>query len=415
MKKSIIRSILDTDLYKLTMMQAIVQLFPNHKVRNAFINRGKTQFPTGFDSRLRQEIKKMEELALTEREENFLLTKLTFFKKTFVDLLRGYRFDSSEVGVTQSGGDLTVTIEGYWYRTVLWEVPLMALICELYYEMTGEEINSRDVRQKNNIEKGKLFYSNNMKVADFGTRRRYSFDNQLEVVTDLKSCFGSKDFLVGTSNVLIALELGLTPIGTHAHEWFMFHAVEYGYTRANYRALDNWVEVYQGDLGIALSDTFTTEDFFRCFDKKFAKLFDGVRHDSGDPFEFADKVVAHYQKLGIDPSTKTIVFSDGLNPELAVEIYKYCRNIGAGANTPGVPGIRTSFGIGTNFSNDVGVKALNIVIKITHVLVGDVWVDTVKLSDNPIKHTGTEKEIQLCKDTLRIATVTKELSGVKMN
>jgi nicotinate phosphoribosyltransferase len=194
----------------------------------------------------------------------------------------------------------------------------------------------------------------------------------------------------------------------------MFHAVEYGYTRANYRALDNWVEVYQGDLGIALSDTFTTEDFFRCFDKKFAKLFDGVRHDSGDPFEFADKVVAHYQKLGIDPSTKTIVFSDGLNPELAVEIYKYCKKIGINPSM-GIPGIRTSFGIGTNFTNDVGVKALNIVIKITHVLIGDVWVDTVKLSDNPIKHTGTDKEIKLCKDTLRIATVKKELSGVKVS
>lgn len=413
MSKGIIRSILDNDLYKFSMMQAIVQLFPNHKVRYAFINRGKTEFPAGFDSRLRQEIKKMEELALTEKEENFFLTKLSFFKKTFVDLIRGYRFDSSEVGVTQNGGDLTVTIEGYWYRTVLWEVPLMALICELYYQMTGEEINPRYVREKNNIEKGKLFQMNSMKVADFGTRRRYSFDNQLEVVKDLKSCFLSEKFLVGTSNVLIAMELGLTPIGTHAHEWFMFHAVEYGYTRANYRALENWVEVYQGDLGIALTDTFTTDDFFRCFDKKLAKLFDGVRHDSGDPFEFADKVVAHYEKLVIDPSTKTIVFSDGLNPELAVEIHKYCKKIGINTSM-GIPGIRTSFGIGTNFTNDVGVKALNIVIKITHVLVGDVWVDTVKLSDNPIKHTGTDKEIQLCKDTLRIKSATKELAEVKV-
>ncbi len=407
--KGIIRSILDTDLYKLTMMQAIIHLFPNHKVRYKFINRGKTQFPAGFDVRLRQELKKMESLALSEKEENFLLTKLSFFKKTFVDLLRGYRFDSSEVGVTQSGGDLTISIEGYWYRTVLWEVPLMALICELYFEMTGEEINPRDIREKNNIEKGKLFYENNMKIADFGTRRRYSFDNQMEVVKDLKACFGSRDFLAGTSNVFIAMELGMTPMGTHAHEWFMFHAVEYGYTRANYRALDNWVEVYQGDLGIALSDTFTTEDFFRCFDKKFAKLFDGVRHDSGDPFEFADKVFAHYKKLGIDPSTKTIVFSDGLNPQLAVDIYQYCKKLGI---TPSIssPGIRSSFGIGTNFTNDIGVKPLNIVIKITQVLVGDVWVDTVKLSDNPIKHTGTDKEIQLCKDTLRINTINKKLA-----
>jgi nicotinate phosphoribosyltransferase len=396
--KGMIRSILDTDLYKLTMMQAIMFLFPNRIVRYLFINRGKTQFPIGFDSRLRQELKKMEELSLTEKEESFLY-KLPFFKRAFVEFLRGYKFDSSEVGVTQNGGELTVTIQGYWYRTVLWEVPLMALISELYFEMTGQEIEQRNVRENKNIEKGKLFYQNSLKVADFGTRRRYSFDNQLEVVTDLKSCFGSDKFLVGTSNVFIAMELGLTPIGTHAHEWFMFHAVEYGYTRANFRALENWVQVYEGDLGIALSDTFTTEDFFRVFDKKFAKLFDGVRHDSGDPFEFADKVVAHYKKLGIDPSTKTIVFSDGLNPELAVEIYKYCNKLGINfADSK----IRTSFGIGTNLTNDVGVKPLNIVIKITQVLIGDVWVDTVKLSDNPGKHTGTPDEIDLCKRTLRL-------------
>lgn len=398
-----IRSILDSDLYKFSMMQAIFFLFPSRLVKYQFINRGKTQFPVGFDSRLRQELKKMEELSLSEKEEKFL-SKLSFFKRAFIEFLRGCRFDSSEVGVTQIGGELTVTIQGYWYRTVLWEVPLMALISELYFEMTGQEIDSREVRQKKNIEKGILFYQNSLKVADFGTRRRYSFDNQMEVVSDLKSCFGSKDFLVGTSNVFIAMELGLTPIGTHAHEWFMFHAVEYGYTRANFRALENWVEVYQGDLGIALSDTFTTEDFFRVFDKKFAKLFDGVRHDSGDPFEFVDKVVAHYKKLGIDPSTKTIVFSDGLNPDLAVEIYKYCNKLGVNVADSK---IRTSFGIGTNLTNDVGVKPLNIVIKVTEVLIGDIWIDTVKLSDNPGKHTGSEDEIDLCKRTLRLDTLKK--------
>jgi len=382
MKKSIIRSILDTDLYKLSMCQSIVQLFPNHKVRYAFINRGKTQFPSGFDSRLRQEIKKMEELALTEREENFLLTKLSFFKKTFVDLLRGYRFDSSEVGVTQSGGDLTVTIEGYWYKTVLWEVPLMALICELYYEMTGEEINSRDVREKNNIEKGKLFQINSMKVADFGTRRRYSFDNQLEVVTDLKSCFGSKDFLVGTSNVFIAMELGMTPIGTHAHEWISGIAALMGYNYANKNMMEAWVSVYQGDLGIALTDTFGLNSFLKDFDKKYAKLFDGVRHDSGDPFIFTDKIVEHYNNLSIDPMSKTIVFSDGLNPQLAVDINKYCKDK-----------IKTSFGIGTNFTNDVGVTALNIVIK----LVSINEMDVIKLSDNPGKHTGNKEMIEIVK------------------
>lgn len=390
----IIRSIIDNDLYKMTMQQAVVQLFPRSYVRYRFIMRGDTKFPDGFDIRLRQELKKMENLSLTAEEAMFLSLKCgEFLTPTYIDLLKGYRYDSTEVGIFQENGNLKIDITGFWYKTILWEVPLMALISELYFKMTGEVYDDKSTRQKNNLSKGKKFYEHSMKVADFGTRRRFSYDNQYEVVDDLKnSVFGGDDYLVGTSNVHIAMKLGLTPIGTHSHEWFMFHAVEYGYTRANYRALENWVKVYNGDLGIALSDTFTTDVFFKAFDKKFAKLFDGVRHDSGDAFEFADKVVAHYNRLGIDSTTKTIVFSDGLNTDLAVEIHDYCRDIG----------IRCSFGIGTHFTNDVGVKALNMVIKIVEVKNGEDWLDTVKLSDNLIKHTGTKKEIQLCKDTLKI-------------
>lgn len=392
-EQGIIRSIIDNDLYKLTMQQAVVQLFPRSYVKYKFINRGKTKFPDGFDVRLRQELKKMEELCLTQDEALFMSLNCEFLNPTYIDFLKSYRFDSTEVGIMQNDGDLSIDITGLWYRTILWEVPLMALISELYFKMTGEPYYDRKAREKNNREKGKKFYMHSMKVADFGTRRRFSYDNQYELVDDLKNhSLGGKDFLVGTSNIHIAMKLGLKPIGTHAHEWFMFHAVEYGYTRANFYALENWVKVYNGDLGIALSDTFTTDVFFKSFDKKFAKLFDGVRHDSGDAFEFANKVVAHYKKLGIDPTTKTIVFSDGLDSDLAVEIYKHCREIG----------IRCSFGIGTHFTNDVGVKALNMVIKITEVRIDGEWCDTVKLSDNPVKHTGTKKEIQLCKDTLRI-------------
>jgi nicotinate phosphoribosyltransferase len=395
----IIRSILDNDLYKLTMQQGVVEKFQRNYVKYNFINRGGTKFPDGFDVRIRQELKKMEQLQLTQDEALFLSLKCgSFLKPTYIDFLKSYRYDSSEIGITQEGGDLTLTITGYWYRTILWEVPLMALISELYFQMTGQDINDRREREANNLAKGKAFYSNGMKVADFGTRRRYSYDNQVEVVKDLQSIFDNGNpFLVGTSNVKIAMDLGLTPIGTHAHEWFMFHAVEYGYTKANEQGLKNWVDVYEGDLGIALSDTFTTDVFFRDFNKKYAKLFDGVRHDSGDPFDFADKVIAHYKSLGIDPMSKTIVFSDGLNTELAVEIHKHCRGK-----------IKCSFGIGTNFTNDVGVKALNMVIKIVQVKVGNIWVDTVKLSDNPVKHTGTPEEIAACKYQLRIRAINKK-------
>ena len=157
-------------------------------------------------------------------------------------------------------------------------------------------------------------------------------------------------------------------------------------------AMEAWVNVFRGDLGIALSDTFTTDVFLRQFEKKFSKLFDGVRHDSGDPIAFTDKIIAHYKSQGIDPKTKTIIFSDSLNPEVALKIKDYCRG-----------NIRCSFGIGTNFTNDVGVKPLNMVVKMTSAKpFNDEWMPTIKLSDSPGKHTGDEKEIEICKHILRI-------------
>lgn len=391
----IIRSIIDTDLYKLTMQQAVCKLFPRVKVRMKFINRGKTKFPDGFGTELRKEVAKMANLRLTKEEKNFLQTRCgRFLDDVYIDFLAGYQFDPSEVGIIQTGSDLDIDFDGYWYKTILWEVPMMELVSELYFKMTGEKINDRVTREKNNQEKGKTFYGHNMKLADFGSRRRYSYDNQFEVCSDMKNLFGSEKFFVGTSNVHIAMKLGLTPIGTHAHEWFMFMAAKYGFKMANTKALEHWVEVYQGDLGIALSDTYTTDVFFKAFDKKYAKLFDGVRHDSGDAFTFIDKTVAHYKSININPADKTIVFSDGLNKELALEIAEYCNKKGEG--------IKCSFGIGTNLTNDVGIKPLNIVIKMTSAFIVDEWVDTVKLSDNEGKHTGNPDMVDLAQRLLGI-------------
>lgn len=244
-----------------------------------------------------------------------------------------------------------------------------------------------------------------MKVADFGTRRRYSFENQLEVCSDLKKMFGSDAFFIGTSNVYIAMLLNIKPEGTHAHEWFMFMAARYGYKMANTMALKHWTDVYHGDLGIALSDTYTTDVFFRTFDKMSAKLFDGVRQDSGDPYTFVDKTVAKYESLNIKPSSKVIVFSNALTTESAVAIRDYCIKSGKD--------IGSGFGIGTHLSNDVGVKPLNIVIKMVAAQAipnSTEWISTVKLSDDEGKHTGSEQEVQLCIDTLRIQTAEKVIA-----
>jgi nicotinate phosphoribosyltransferase len=383
-------SILDNDFYKFTMQQAVFQLFPESCVRYQFINRGKHVYPEGFATVLKSAILEMSRLQLSDDEKAFLINTCPYLKRTYLDFLQGYRYDPSEITVEQKGGDLQVYIEGMWYRTILWEVPLMALICELYYKMTGESRQTNEEVVQVVQDKMKKYSELGITIADFGSRRRYSYEVHQIVVHTSNVC-GLPNF-VGTSNVYLSYLNGTKPIGTHAHEWFMFHGAVFGYKSANISALQNWTTVYQGDLGIALTDTFTTDVFLRDFDKKYAKLFDGVRHDSGDPVVFAAKIINHYRDLGINPLTKTIIFSDGLNYEKVAKITAYCKNK-----------IGFSFGVGTNLSNDVGVKPMNIVIKLTNVLQGNWgWIDAVKLSDVSMKHTGTLEAVDVVKRSLVI-------------
>lgn len=383
-------TILDNDFYKFTMQQAVVKLFPNAKAKYSFINRGKHSFPEGFALALRASIEKMAELKMSTEEKLFLKNNCPYLDPTYLDFLQGYRYDPNEIVIDQLDDNLSVSVEGYWYRTILWEVPIMALICELYYKMTDTtRIGDEQVQERttNKIEKYKKL---GVTIAEFGSRRRYSYDVQDLVVKALKKSGGNS--FIGTSNVHFAFESNAKPIGTHAHEWFMFHGAKYGFKMANAMGLENWTQVYQGDLGIALTDTFTTDVFLQQFNKKFSKLFDGVRHDSGNPFEFADKIINHYTAMGINPLSKTIIFSDGLDYDKVEKIAEYCKGR-----------IGVSFGIGTNFTNDVGPKAMNIVIKMTEITDdNENWIGVVKLSDEKMKHTGTPTMITLAKTILNL-------------
>ena len=385
-----LNSILDNDFYKITMQNAVVKLFPNQVVKYQFINRGKHHFPEGFAEELKKSVNAMAELRLTSDEKKFLKETCPYIDLPYLDFLRGYHYDPSEVYIKQTGNDLEVSVQGLWYRTILWEVPLLALISELHYKMNEMERDSNEIIINKTKEKAEQLNNLGVTFAEFGTRRRHSYSvHDLVLQALIKN--GSPNF-IGTSNVHFAMKYGVKPIGTHAHEWFMFHAAEYGFKMANEIALEHWVDVYRGDLGVALSDTFTTDVFFRQFDKKFTKLFDGVRHDSGDPLEFADKTIAHYQNNGINPLFKYIIFSDGLNLEKVEEITDYCRGK-----------IGVSFGIGTNLTNDVGLKPMNIVMKLIGVQAQNSdWIPTVKLSDEKGKYTGDPKMIELAKAFLRI-------------
>ena len=378
----IINDLTDNDLYKFTTMNAVQKKFPAAEVVYKFVNRGKTQFPVGFDKALRQEVDAMATLTLSDEAEQFIRQRCYFFDPVFIDLLKGFWFNPNEVMIKQTGGDLEVEIKGLWYRTVLWEVPLMAIISELYYRMTGQSPDNYIPRA---IEKARAFTQIGAEISEFGTRRRFSFEVQNNIVVVLKEYMGK--YLNGTSNVYLAMKHNLIPIGTHPHEWFMYHGAHYGYRMATAISLENWVDVYQGSLGIALTDTFTTADFLRSFEAKYAKLFDGVRWDSGDPLIFTNNALAHYNNLRIDTRSKTIVYSDSLDLDKVKAIKQHVNGR-----------IHDVYGIGTSLTNDVGVTPLNMVIKLFEAKPAgyDHFIPTVKLSDVAGKHTGDPEEIEIC-------------------
>lgn len=385
-----IKSFLDTDLYKFTMQQAVCQLYPNALVRYNFINRDNREFPENFGKELKEIVDLFRGLILTENEKKFLQEKCYYLNPVYLDFLSGYRFDPNEINIEQQGSKLTCVIEGYWYKTILWEVPLMAIISQLYFKRIGEAILSREERKKINCKKFSIFKELEVNVADFGTRRRYSFKNHDEVIQDFIQ-YGQNSF-IGTSNVYFAMKYNLNPIGTYAHEFVQYHAAKYGYDTANESTMKAWLSVYQGALGIALPDTFTSDFFFRRFNIFYAKIFDGLRHDSSSPMEFIKKSIKKYNELRINPISKIIVFSDNINSiEKISKIHNYCLNK-----------INDVYAVGTWLTNDVGLKPLNIVIKLVACLVNKDWVNAIKLSDDFQKNTGNIETIKLCKEILKI-------------
>lgn len=388
---AIIQSVLDTDLYKFTTSYAYSKLYPRAYGQFRFIDRGKTTYPQGFAEELKKEIQEMSKLALTKDEASFLSRELPYLPPTYIDFVRGFRFDPEEVKVEQDAeGHLSIIAEGLLYRVTLWETPILALVSELYYKMLGAQPDM-EYTEHTIISKARKLAEHGITFSMFGMRRRFSAAIEDRVTELLKE--HAAGYLFGTSNVYYAYKHGLRVSGTHPHEWIQFHGAMFGYKMANYMAMEDWINVYDGDLGTVLTDTYTTDVFMRNFSKKHAMLFTSLRHDSGDPLQFTEKVIARYRELRVDPTIKYIIFSDGLDPERAIEIANYCKGrIGA------------SFGIGTNFSNDVGngVRPMNIVMKLWKCKMTEKerWNPCVKLSDVDGKHTGEPEEIELAQRTL---------------
>ncbi len=389
-RENIITSIIDTDAYKIHMMQAVFELFPNKLVEYDFKCRSKENLYDLFVP-IRDEIYKLESLQLSFDQLTYF-QKIPFIKESFLDSLRNFRFDPKRhvfMGKDEEG-QLEIKVKGTWYQVILYEIFILAIVSEVRNRHRWSEIKDDDFRKvlhqkirylKSEVKRRGL--EGYFKFADFGTRRRFSYKTQFDVVDALVR--NVPEMFFGTSNYHIAKELNLTPIGTMAHEYLCAHQAIVHPKKSVVEALNNWNKVFGGSLGIALTDAITTDTFIKDFDLGLAKLFDGVRHDSGCPYVWGDKFIAHYEKLGIDPMTKTLVFSDGLNFEKALDIAEYFKGR-----------INFSFGIGTFLSNDMGdftnskgekYKPLNIVMKL--MVFDGIYV--AKISDEPAKAMSRSK------------------------
>ncbi len=355
----IIQSLLDSDLYKFTMQQVVWSHFPDVPVEYAFHCRTEDVDLSPYAGEIRDELTAFSDLRLTDDEAAYLKS-IRYLKPSYVDALSDLRLCADRVQITTHPAApphqrLQVRIAGNWFQTILFEVPLLAIINQVYFWHTQTDDAANQVEGRRRLEaKTARLKSADVPVAliDFGTRRRYSRDWHRTVLTFLQASLGPQ--LLGTSNVALARELGLKPHGTMAHEFLQACQTLVALPDFQKFAFDTWMQEYRGDLGIALSDVVGMDAFLRDFDKLFCKAYDGCRQDSGDPYEWGEKLIRHYEAMGLDPQTKSAVFSDSLNVEKAIALARCFHGR-----------LRPSFGIGTFLTNDLGFEPLAIVIKMT--------------------------------------------------
>jgi len=380
----IIDSLLDTDLYKFTMMQVVLHQFPGAQVEYRFKCRTPGVDLTPDVESIRREVADLCTLRLTEGELDYL-RGLRFVKSDFVDFLALFQLNTKYIRIepiADRPGEIDVVIRGPWLHTILFEIPVLAIINEVYFRRTVPASDFAEGRRrlwtKIALVRDDATLSE-VRIADYGTRRRFSRGWHDEVLRTLKSDL--RENLAGTSNVMYARAHGLIPLGTMAHEYLQAcQALGPRLRDSQTFGFETWAREYRGDLGIALSDVYGMDAFLRDFDMYFCKLFDGARHDSGDPIQWGERLIAHYQHNRVDPRTKTLVFSDGLSFGRVIELYRRFRGR-----------VRLAFGVGTHLTNDLGYTPLQIVIKM------------VRCNGQPVAKVTDSPEKNLCDDPAYLA------------
>ena len=395
--KQIITHFTDNDLYTFTCMYYILQKYPRAEVEYKFFDRNKTKYPKGFAKLLQKQMEGMRNVIITEDEIEFMKRTCYFLPTWFIDtFLRGFRFNPDELTITQDEeGYLDVSVKGKWWSAIVWEMPILSTISELSHILNGDvKKYNADIERKKLLEKALKSLTEGLLIADMGTRRRFSKEHQdltVKVFDFMNRKGGFSGKFTGTSNVYFAMKYNIPCIGTMSHQIVSFEENVSGVFECNYNVMTKWADVYDGDNGIYLYDCFGDKVFFNNMSKKMAMLFRGLRVDSGDEFGQIEKIITKYHQLGIDPSTKQIVFSNGLNIDKAIEIHK-----AVGGR------MKDSYGIGTHLTCDVNdCNPMNIVVKLIKCRITESreWHDCVKLSCDKGKTLGNDDK---CKYLLSV-------------
>lgn len=382
-----ILSILDTDLYKFSTSNAYFQLYPLAEGTFKFNDRAAEVYDESFLKDLKAELAKLSELSLSDAEFDYVTTHVRYISRNYWEWLQGFRFEADKINAwLDEAGHLQIEVTDFLYKVTLYEVPVLAIVAELRNRFKGMVVDTEKALGLLDA-KIEIANANSLLFSEFGTRRRFSSELHEAIVARLKE--KCPKFCAGTSNVYFAMKYGMTPIGTFPHEWVMFHSGVFGYKRANYLSLEDWIKVYDGALGTALVDTFTTKSFLRTLTMKQAKLLDGFRQDSGDEKVVGDSIIARLEEFGIDPRNKIIVFSNALTFPRFKEVAEYFRGR-----------IKFSAGIGTNITCDPGIsdyKPANIVMKLSRCRMSgkDPWEKVIKISDDLGKHMGDDREFDI--------------------
>ena len=394
----IINHFTDNDAYTFSCQYYILQTYPRAEVEYTFFDRNHTVYPEGFAEQVKEQINLMQNVRITEEEISFMQHRMYYLPQWYFTFLRGYKFNPAEVHIEQApDGQLAISIRGKWYSTIMWEMPVLSIVSELMHQHRGDlERYDADVEYERAVDKARQILRGGLVLGDMGTRRRLSFVHHDNVIRAMKATADAggeqvdgvfvpwKGRIIGTSNVYLAMKHQLVPIGTMSHQIIEFEENVSGIFECNFNVMRKFSDVYDGDNGIYLYDCFGDKVFFNNLSKRMALMFVGLRVDSGVEEEQTEKIIEKYKQLGINPATKQVIYSNGLNIERALEIHRF------------VDGrVQDSYGMGTFLTCDVlGCKPMNIVVKLTKCRITEKreWHDCVKLSCDKGKTLGNPEK-----------------------